>query len=108
MLFVILIASVFYVLTTEASPYIICNDQAHSLDITPVLRRDYSVGTNRYQSTCLIVNEVTDPSYNYDFAFTDFSKKTEGGNNVEYIVNLVLNFACVSIIEKVDYKVTRK
>ena len=86
----------------------ICDDQLRILDITPVLGRAYSVGTNRYQSTCLIVNEVTTPSYNYDFTFTDFSKKTEGGNNVEYSVKLALKFVYVSIIAKGDYKVARK
>ena len=108
MLFVIFIASEFYVLITEASSYIICDNRSRSLDITPVLGSDYSVRTNMYQSTCLTVNEVTTPSYNYDFTFTDFSKKIEGGNNVEYSVKVALNFTCVSIIAKVDYKVERK
>ena len=98
-----LLAVAFDPLTIEASPYTISDDRIRSLDITPVLGRGYSIGTNSYQSTCLIVNEVTTPSYNYDFTFTDFSKKTEGGNNVEYSVKLALNFVYVSIIAKGDY-----
>ena len=52
--------------TTIASPYIIQDDRVRSLDITPVLGRGYSIMTNSYQSTCLMVNDTTTPSYNYD------------------------------------------
>lgn len=107
MLFASFIALGFYVITTDASPYVISDDRARSLDITPVLGRGYSIGTNSYQSTCLIVNEVTTPSYNYDYEFTDFSKKTEGSQEAEYGAKLNLNFAYYAIKAKVDYKVTR-
>jgi len=103
MLFASFIASAFYVLTTEASPYIISDDRARSLDVTPVLGRGYSIGTNSYQSTCLIVNEVTTPSYNYNYEFTDYSRKTEGNNDREVGVKLSLNFAYAAIKAEVDY-----
>jgi len=75
LLFAILNVAAFKLLTTEGSPMIISDDRARNLDITPVLGRGYSIGTNSYQSTCLIVNEATSPSYNYDYTFTDFSEK---------------------------------
>ena len=50
----------------ESSPYVISDDRVRSLDITPVLGRGYSIGTNSFQSTCLMVEETTVPSYNYD------------------------------------------
>lgn len=71
LLFAILNVAAFKLLTTEGSPMIISDDRARNLDITPVLGRGYSIGTNSYQSTCLIVNESTSPSYNYDCKYLD-------------------------------------
>ena len=45
---------------------VISDDRVRSLDIAPVLGRGYSIGTNSFQSTCLIVDETTTPSYNYE------------------------------------------
>ena len=56
----------FHFSLTEGSPYIISDDRVRSLDITPVLGRGYSVATNGFLSTCLVVDETTTPSYNYD------------------------------------------
>ena len=49
-----------------SSPYTISDDRVRNMDITPVLGRGYSIMTNTYQSTCLVVDETTVPSYNYD------------------------------------------
>ena len=51
---------------TEASPYTISDDRVRSLDINPALGRGYSIATNSFKSTCLMVDEVNTPSYNYD------------------------------------------
>ena len=51
---------------TSSNPYIISDDRVRSLDISPVLGRGYSVMTNTFQSTCLVVDQTTMPSYNYD------------------------------------------
>ena len=51
---------------TSQNPYIISDDRVRSLDISPVLGRGYSVMTNTFQSTCLVVDQTTMPSYNYD------------------------------------------
>lgn len=51
---------------SEGSIYTISDDRVRSLDITPVLGRGYSIMTNQYHSTCLVVDETTVPSYNYD------------------------------------------
>jgi hypothetical protein len=48
------------------SVYTISDDRIRSLDITPVLGRGYSIMTNAFHSTCLMVDETTTPSYNYD------------------------------------------
>merc|ERR1711957_959304 len=61
----------------EGGPYTISDDRIRSLDITPVLGRGYSIGTNTFQSTCLMVDAVTSPSYNYDYVFTDMTEDTE-------------------------------
>ena len=53
----------------ESSPYIISDDRVRNLDITPTLGRGYSIMTNSYQSTCLVVDETTIPTYNYDCKF---------------------------------------
>ena len=99
-LFATFIVSEFYVLTTEASPFIVSNDWARILDIDPVLGRGNRIETKNYQSTSLVVNEMTIPFYNYDYKFTDFSKKTEGDNNVEYGAKHALNFSYVAIKSK--------
>jgi hypothetical protein len=62
---------------TEGSPYIISDDRVRSLDVTPVLGRGYSIGTNSFQSTCLMVDGTTVPSYNYDYYFTDLTEQTD-------------------------------
>ena len=51
---------------TDGAAMVISDDRVRSLDIAPVLGRGYSIGTNSYQSTCLIVDETTTPSYNYE------------------------------------------
>ena len=53
-------------LETDGAAMVISDDRVRSLDIDPVLGRGYSIGTNSYQSTCLIVDETTTPSYNYE------------------------------------------
>lgn len=62
--------------TVEGGPYIIADRRVRSLDITPVLGRGYSIMTNSFQSICLEVNEITVPSYNYDYEFHDISGTT--------------------------------
>ena len=54
---------------TEGNPYVISDNRVKNLDITPVLGRGYSIMTNSFQSTCLMVDEVTTPSFNYDCEF---------------------------------------
>ena len=50
----------------QGSIFTISDDRIRSMDITPVLGRGYSIMTNQFHSTCLIVDETTVPSYNYD------------------------------------------
>ena len=49
-----------------ASIYTISDERIRDIDITPVLGRGYSIMTNSYQSTCLMVDQVTVPSFNYN------------------------------------------
>jgi hypothetical protein len=56
-----------------SSPYVISDDRVRSVDITPVLGRGYSIMTNSFQSTCLMVDQTTVPSYNYEYSFYEFS-----------------------------------
>ena len=51
---------------TKANPYVISDSRVRNLDVTPVLGRGYSIMTNSFQSTCLEVNDITIPSFNYD------------------------------------------
>lgn len=55
----------------DASPYVISDDRVRSLDVTPVLGRGYSIMTNSFQSTCLMVSETTVPSYNYKYNYEE-------------------------------------
>ena len=63
------IAAIFLPAVESASPFIIADDRVRSLDISPVLGRGYSIMTNTYQSTCLVVEQTTVPSFNYDCKF---------------------------------------
>lgn len=69
--------SIFYLSLVEVSSLVISDDRARNLDVTPVLGRGYSLGTNSFQSTCLGVEEMTTPSYNYDYMFSSLQGKTE-------------------------------
>ena len=51
---------------TEGNPYVISDARARNIDATPVLGRGYSIMTNSFQSTCLLVDETTVPSFDYD------------------------------------------
>ena len=61
-----LVVSALILPLTQAGPYVISDDRVRSLDITPTLGRGYSVMTNSFQSTCVVVEETTIPSFNYD------------------------------------------
>jgi len=110
LLFAILNVAAFKLLTTEGAPYVISDDRARNLDITPVLGRGYSIGTNSFQSTCLIVNGVTSPSYNYDYTFTDFSEKKDRDGSFEYEMggHLSYTFGYSQVKAKVDLKMKGK
>ena len=51
---------------TAGNPYVISDERVRNLDVTPVLGRGYSIMTNSFQSTCLQVEDITVPSFNYD------------------------------------------
>ena len=70
LLFSIILSLSFFLLLlsqeTNASPYVISDDRVRSLDSGPALGRGYSISSNTFQTTCLDVDEVHAPSYNYD------------------------------------------
>lgn len=68
--FAVTVLSACLVAFVDSSPYVISDDRVRSLDITPVLGRGYSIMTNSYQSTCLLVTNTTVPSYNYDCKYS--------------------------------------
>ncbi len=45
---------------------VIADERIRSLAVTPALGRGYSIMTNNFYSTCLMVDEVTEPQYDYD------------------------------------------
>ena len=51
---------------STGSIYSIDDERVRLLDLNPVLGRGYSIMTNQFHSTCLVVEETTVPSYNYD------------------------------------------
>ena len=55
-----------YLRPTLGSSFVISDERVRSLDAVPDLGRGYSIGTNSYQSICLLVDETVSPSYNYD------------------------------------------
>jgi len=65
-LLLISIIAVSFLLQVEGNPFLISDDRVRKLDIAPVLGRGYSIMTDTYMSTCLIVDDTTVPSFNYD------------------------------------------
>ena len=63
------IAVAFRLLPINAIPFTIDDNRVRTLDTSPILGRGYIIGTNSYQSNCLIVDEHSTPSYNYDSKF---------------------------------------
>ena len=61
-----IVAAATIVSVASGNPYVISDDRARVIDITPTLGRGYSIMTNSFQSICLTVGEMTIPSYNYD------------------------------------------
>ena len=63
-----LIIAISYVPRTNSEPsiYSISDERIRNLDTTPALGRGYSIMTNTFQSTCIMVQETTVPSYTYD------------------------------------------
>lgn len=59
--------------TMGSNPYVITDSRVQNLDVTPVLGRGYSIMTNSFQSTCLMVPEITIPSFNYDCKYIYFT-----------------------------------
>ncbi len=68
--------------TISTSIFTISDDRVRGMDITPALGRGYSLMTNQFYSTCLVVEEATVPSYNYDCKFKTFHISTLFVSNV--------------------------
>jgi hypothetical protein len=71
----------FHLSLVDSSPYVISDDRVRSLDISPVLGRGYSIMTNTYQSTCLLVTDTTIPSYNYNYNFYSMTSNTDDSSS---------------------------
>lgn len=50
----------------KGSIYTISDERVRNIDLSPVLGRGYSVMTNQFHSTCLMVDFTTVPSFDYD------------------------------------------
>jgi len=86
------ISIVFYLPVTIGMPYSITDNRARNLDTTPVLGRGYNIGTNSFQSTCLLTEHTTTPSYNYDYTFIDFSKTENRGDLMDDMLSETLSY----------------
>ena len=53
----------------HASIFTISDERVRKKDISPTLGRGYSIMTDQYHSTCLMVDETTVPSYNYNCTY---------------------------------------
>jgi len=93
---------------TEGGAMVISDDRVRSLDIAPVLGRGYSIGTNSFQSTCLIVDETTTPSYNYDYKFTDHSSASKSDSTYERENTRSFSYAKIQQKTTSKYKGTNK
>ena len=56
----------------HASIFTISDERVRKKDISPTLGRGYSIMTDQYHSTCLMVEETTVPSYNYECKYSTF------------------------------------
>ncbi len=84
----------------NANPFVINDERIRSLDITPQLGRGYSIMTNSFQGNCILVNETSVPSYNYDCKLVKllfFSERMFDANPQVYfsVIHNVARFASV-------------
>lgn len=94
--FIASLAAIFLPNVGGSSPFIISDDRVRSLDISPVLGRGYSIMTNSYQSTCLIVEQTTVPSFNYDYFFTDFTSSSDSEKEMSGKISATYSYAMVA------------
>ena len=59
--------------STNAAPLVVSDARIRNPDVTPALGRGYSMTTNQVLSTCLMFEKTTEPTYNYDYSFLEFS-----------------------------------
>ena len=84
--------AVFLPTVESSSPFIVADDRVRSLDISPVLGRGYSIMTNTFMSTCLVVEQTTVPSFNYDCKFQgkDVNSRSPDVVEVKKLHNIAL------------------
>jgi hypothetical protein len=63
--------------TTTGIGRVVTDWRIQNKDVTPVLGRGYSVATGNLQSSCLLVEEQTVPSYDYDYFFTEIEDNSQ-------------------------------
>jgi len=61
----------------NSSPFTLSDERVRGLDVTPVLGRGYSLMTDTFLATCLNITQNTEPSYNYDQEFFDFTQYSD-------------------------------
>ena len=87
---------------------VISDNRVRSLNIAPVLGRGYSIGTNSFQSTCLIVDGTTKPSCIYDYIFTDHSNETSSESEITHSVTRSISYGKIKESSKTDYESASK
>jgi len=93
----LLLAAATCVQFAEGNSNVISDQRIRYLDIAPALGRGYSVSTNQFHSICLSVEETTEPSYNYDYQYSDISSALEDSSSVELSAAVKASFGWVKV-----------
>eukprot|EP00588_Corethron_pennatum_P005921 CAMPEP_0194288234 /NCGR_PEP_ID=MMETSP0169-20130528/36393_1 /TAXON_ID=218684 /ORGANISM="Corethron pennatum, Strain L29A3" /LENGTH=626 /DNA_ID=CAMNT_0039035173 /DNA_START=418 /DNA_END=2298 /DNA_ORIENTATION=- len=114
LLLAVLLVGSFCIYFVNGSSFVIDDDRVKTLDISPALGRGYSVKTNQFHSICLDVDETTEPSYNYEYLYTDVNVALDVTSNTKVNAKVKSSFgwgrvkAEVETNAEVDTSVTVK
>jgi len=105
LLLAVLLVGSFRIYFVNGSSFVIDDDRVKTLNISPALGRGYSVKTNQFHSICLNVDETTEPSYNYEYSYTDVKSALDVSTNTKVSAKVKSSFGWIRVKARVEAEV---
>lgn len=100
-----LMATASLVATVQGSPNVIADHRIRNPNRSPALGRGYSLQTHDVLSTCLKFDQLTNPSYNYDYDFLEI--KSDGTTSTKVTASMKASLSWGWISAQVSANVKR-